>query len=201
MITIAAPHPPFGHPLPQGERGKEVIGSAKNLFTTPADKHTLEVYPLSAGKKQLKKLSFFPSPLAGEGARRAGEGYCHIFIIFLFLLFSPTLFAAPAHNIYNFKTVKQQNQFDELTQNLRCLVCQNQTLAESNAPLAQDLRAQIFQMIQNQKSNQDIKNYLIQRYGNFVSYTPPFNPSTYLLWGLPGLLLLIGIFIIRRLSS
>lgn len=124
-----------------------------------------------------------------------------IFLTLLLSLFSPMLFAAPAQNIYNFNTVEQQTRFDELTQNLRCLVCQNQTLAESNAPLAQDLRGQIFQMILNQKSNQDIKNYLIQRYGNFVTYTPPFNPSTYLLWGLPGLLLLIGIFIIKRLST
>lgn len=123
------------------------------------------------------------------------------FFIFLCIYFSPIAFAAPAQNIYNFNTVEQQTRFDELTQNLRCLVCQNQTLAESNAPLAQDLRGQIFQMILNQKSNQDIKNYLIQRYGNFVTYTPPFNPSTYLLWGLPGLLLLIGILIVRRLSS
>lgn len=124
-----------------------------------------------------------------------------LFLSLLLILFSPIIFAAPAQNIYNFNNIEQQNRFEELTQNLRCLVCQNQTLAESDAPLAQDLRGQIFQMIQNKKSDQQIKDYLIQRYGNFVNYNPPFNPSTYLLWILPGILLLIGIFIVRRLSS
>src|SRR3990172_7097456 len=77
-----------------------------------------------------------------------------------------------------------------LAQELRCLVCQNQTLADSNAPLAVDLRNQIREQLASGKSERDVKEYMVARYGDFVLYRPPFNAATALLWAGPFLLLL-----------
>lgn len=75
---------------------------------------------------------------------------------------------------------------------LRCLVCQNQTLADSNAPLAEDLRREVREMIAQGKSDQEILDFLVQRYGDFVLYRPPWKLSTILLWLGPFLLLAVG---------
>ena len=75
---------------------------------------------------------------------------------------------------------------------LRCLVCQNQTLAESNAPLAEDLRKEVRELAVGGRSNDEIKEYLVARYGDFVLYRPPVKPTTYLLWFGPFLLLAGG---------
>jgi len=75
---------------------------------------------------------------------------------------------------------------------LRCLVCQNQTLADSNAPLAEDLRREVREMIANNMSDQEIIDFLVERYGDFVLYRPPLRPATTLLWIGPFLLLIIG---------
>ncbi|HEX9396273.1 MAG TPA: cytochrome c-type biogenesis protein [Burkholderiales bacterium] len=85
-----------------------------------------------------------------------------------------------------------------LAQELRCLVCQNQTLAESNAPLAVDLRNQIREQLAAGKSESEVKDYMVARYGDFVLYRPPFKLATLLLWAGPFLLLLFGFFILFR---
>ncbi|MDR0996883.1 MAG: cytochrome c-type biogenesis protein CcmH [Zoogloeaceae bacterium] len=79
---------------------------------------------------------------------------------------------------------------------LRCLVCQNETIAASNAELAQDLRRQIRQMIQTGKSDADIRKYMVDRYGDFVLYKPPFQSNTLLLWFLPPALFLAAVAIL-----
>jgi cytochrome c-type biogenesis protein CcmH len=76
---------------------------------------------------------------------------------------------------------------------LRCLVCQNQTLAESEAPLAEDLRKEVRELAVSGKSDDDIRAYLVARYGDFVLYKPPVKPVTYLLWFGPFLLLVAGL--------
>ena len=76
---------------------------------------------------------------------------------------------------------------------LRCLVCQNQTLAESEAPLAADWRKEVRELAQAGKSDDDIRGYLVARYGDFVLYKPPVEPLTYLLWFGPFLLLAAGV--------
>jgi cytochrome c-type biogenesis protein CcmH len=81
---------------------------------------------------------------------------------------------------------------------LRCLVCQNQTLAESNAELAVDLRTEIREQMQRGATDQDVIAYLVARYGDFVLYRPPLKASTLLLWSGPGLLLLAGIGFLAR---
>ncbi len=79
---------------------------------------------------------------------------------------------------------------------LRCLVCQNQTLADSNAELAQDLRLKIATMISDGSTDTDIKNYMVERYGEFVLYRPRLNSATTLLWVGPFVLLLIGLAVV-----
>lgn len=81
---------------------------------------------------------------------------------------------------------------------LRCLVCQNETIAASNADLAQDLRRQIRGMIVEGKSDRDITDYMVARYGDFVLYRPPFRPATLLLWLGPPFFLVLGLFALRR---
>ena len=81
-----------------------------------------------------------------------------------------------------------------LAQELRCLVCQNQTLADSNAPLAVDLRNQIREQLAAGKSEVEVKDYMVARYGDFVLYRPPFKATTLLLWIGPFLFLAFGIF-------
>jgi cytochrome c-type biogenesis protein CcmH len=89
-----------------------------------------------------------------------------------------------------------------LAHELRCLVCQNQTLADSNAPLAVDLRNQVREQLAAGKSEQDVLDFMVARYGDFVLYRPPFKASTVFLWLGPFLFLLFGIwFLIRRVRK
>jgi cytochrome c-type biogenesis protein CcmH len=83
-----------------------------------------------------------------------------------------------------------------LSNELRCLVCQNQTIADSNAELAVDLRNQVRKQLSEGKSDREILDYMVQRYGEFVLYRPPLNYKTVLLWAGPFLLLLIAMFIL-----
>jgi cytochrome c-type biogenesis protein CcmH len=91
-----------------------------------------------------------------------------------------------------------------LENELRCLVCQNQTLADSNAPLAEDLRKEVRDLATGGRSDDEIRAYLVARYGDFVLYKPPVKPTTYVLWFGPFLLLAAGAFawwmLIRRRS-
>jgi len=85
-----------------------------------------------------------------------------------------------------------------LAHELRCLVCQNQTLAESNAPLAVDLRNQIREQLKAGASEQDVIDFMVARYGDFVLYRPPFKATTLALWAGPFLLLALGIAVLVR---
>ncbi len=91
-----------------------------------------------------------------------------------------------------FDSPQQQERFNKLTEELRCLVCQNQNLADSDAPLAHDLRNEIFSMMQAGKNDDEIKSFLIERYGDFVLYRPPMQGNTLVLWLAPVFLLIIG---------
>lgn len=91
-----------------------------------------------------------------------------------------------------------EKRLQGLSEELRCLVCQNQTIADSNAELAQDLRREIRSMIKDGKSDQQILDFMVTRYGDFVLYRPPVKGVTLLLWGGPVLLLLIGLIALVR---
>jgi cytochrome c-type biogenesis protein CcmH len=118
------------------------------------------------------------------------------------------LAAAPAlaaiGEIYDFDTPAQEERYTRLIGELRCLVCQNQNLAASNAELAQDLRRKTYDMVMAGKSNEEIVSYMVQRYGDFVLYRPPFKATTAMLWVGPFVILAGGVVvlltIIRRQS-
>jgi len=93
---------------------------------------------------------------------------------------------------------KQQALYERLTEEVRCLVCQNQTIGDSSAPLAADLRREIWEMVAAGKSEQQIKTFLTDRYGDFVLYKPRYGGPAALLWLAPGLLLLLGGFVMWR---
>ena len=86
----------------------------------------------------------------------------------------------------------------DISNELRCLVCQNQTLADSNAPLAVDLRNQVREQLRSGASEREVRDWMVARYGDFVLYRPPLNAATALLWAGPFLLLLLGLVLVFR---
>ena len=98
--------------------------------------------------------------------------------------------------VQSFNSPEQEQIYKKLINELRCLVCQNQNLADSNAELAQDLRKKVVEMIHAGKSEQQIVEYMVIRYGDFVLYRPPVNERTWLLWFGPFVILLLGLFVL-----
>lgn len=112
------------------------------------------------------------------------------------LLATLLLLAAPAYSaieVYKFDNPQQEQRFQKLSHELRCLVCQNESLADSNADLARDLRREIHGMIIKGKTNDEIIKYMVSRYGDFVLFRPPLQATTYLLWFGPFLLIVVGL--------
>ncbi|WP_044469927.1 cytochrome c-type biogenesis protein [Mannheimia massilioguelmaensis] len=107
-----------------------------------------------------------------------------------------------AIDAFNFSSEKQESDYHTLTQELRCPQCQNNNIADSNAVIAIDMREKVFELLQEGKSKQDIVQYMVDRYGNFVTYNPPITAATILLWILPVLLVLLGLgFLFRKKSK
>jgi cytochrome c-type biogenesis protein CcmH len=111
--------------------------------------------------------------------------------------------AQAAIDTYQFKDEAERERFRSLTAELRCPKCQNQNIADSNAPIATDLRREIFRMLEEGKSNAEIVDFLVLRYGDFVLYKPPLDTRTYLLWYGPFALLGLGalglvVLVLRR---
>lgn len=113
------------------------------------------------------------------------------FFPLLFLLISASAHAGIETHIFDDK--EKEGIYKDLITELRCLVCQNQNLAESNAELALDLRQQTYDMVQAGSSKSDVVDYMVQRYGDFVLYRPPFRASTLLLWIGPFIFLLLAL--------
>ena len=123
---------------------------------------------------------------------------------FLALLIA-LIFAAPLGavvDIREFDTPQMESDYNKLIDELRCLVCQNQNLAESDAELAQDLRQQTYELLQQGQSRQQVMDYMVERYGDFVLYRPQVKTSTYLLWfgpfALLGLVLIVLYKYVKR---
>lgn len=93
-------------------------------------------------------------------------------------------------------TPQLEQRYENLVHQLRCLVCQNETIADSNASLAANLRGQVREQLIAGKSDEEIKQYMVHRYGDFVLFKPPVQPNTWLLWGGPFLILLFGGFVV-----
>ncbi|WP_370637209.1 cytochrome c-type biogenesis protein CcmH [Legionella sp. 16cNR16C] len=103
-----------------------------------------------------------------------------------------------ANSMYPLDTERQEAQFNHLLKELRCLVCQNQDLADSHADLAKDLRQQVYVMVKDGKSDSEIINFLTDRYGDFILFNPPVKSITMVLWFGPAFFLLIGFLIFWR---
>jgi cytochrome c-type biogenesis protein CcmH len=118
-----------------------------------------------------------------------------ISVLLALLLLMPVQAAIETHQ---FDTPEQEALFKKMTEELRCLVCQNQNLADSNAELALDLREKTYEMVKSGKSEDEIIEYMVARYGDFVLYRPPVKSSTLFLWLGPLLFLAIAIIVATR---
>jgi cytochrome c-type biogenesis protein CcmH len=124
--------------------------------------------------------------------------------VLLLLCVSGVAFATTIE-AYRFEDPEKEARYKNLIDELRCLVCQNQNLADSNAELAQDMRRLTYEMVQQGNSEEEVVTFMVQRYGDFVMYRPPFRRSTALLWIGPFIILAVGllalIVFIRRRNS
>ena len=126
----------------------------------------------------------------------------HTLFALLFLIF-----CAPANaaiDVYQFDSPAHEKQFQELSHMLRCPKCQNNSIADSNADLAKDLRHKVYQMTKEGKTKQEIIDYMVARYGEFITYKPPMTIGTMILWFGPLLVVLCGVLFLlvrsRRIS-
>jgi len=122
-------------------------------------------------------------------------------ILFIVVSFSLNTAAAPIET-FKFDSPETEKIFHKLSEEFRCLVCQNQNIAESNAGLAKDLRLEIYTMLTNGKTEDEIVDFMVDRYGDYVLYRPPFKPMTWLLWFGPAIIFVVGlIFVVRFMKS
>lgn len=122
--------------------------------------------------------------------------------LFLFILLSlvcaRSIFAAI--EVYEFQNPEQEQRFHQLSDQLRCPMCLNSNLSGSDAPIAADLRVEIYEQILDGRSNEEIIDFMTQRYGDFINYRPPLNRGTFVLWFGPLILLLAGLAIVWRMG-
>ena len=118
-----------------------------------------------------------------------------IVVIFMMIqLFSKNSYAVEPEEFL--QNPKQEIRARDISKNIRCLVCQNQSIDDSSAPLAKDLRALIRIKVQENDTDEEIYKFLTDRYGDFILLKPPFKISTFLLWSLPFVFVIFGIFIL-----
>jgi cytochrome c-type biogenesis protein CcmH len=129
-------------------------------------------------------------------------------VLFFLVIFSiPGVVAADVANVYNFDTTQQEQRFQKLAEELRCPKCQNQNIADSGAPIAKDMRNEVYRMMRAGASDEDIMNALVSRFGEFVRYKPQVEKRTLLLWATPfiavfgGLMIVIGVVIRSRRNA
>lgn len=124
--------------------------------------------------KQLKQWSIMP------------------FMVFIGLIMMASIsLSHAAIDVYDFDSARQEAQYRGLIEELRCPKCQNQNLASSDAPIAQDLKQKTFDMVKDGRTDAEIRQYMQERYGDFISYKPPVRPSTWVLWFFPPLVLVL----------
>jgi len=121
--------------------------------------------------------------------------YAVIALLAVVTLFSSLVLATPV-DTYVFKDKVTEIRFNALNKELRCPKCQNQNLADSNSPIAADLRREVYEMLQQGKADIEIVNFMVSRYGEFVLYRPRVSSLTYLLWFGPAGLLVVGVIVV-----
>lgn len=115
-----------------------------------------------------------------------------LIVVFYLLLVIPILEAAV--EVKPFENPEYEQRYKNLINEFRCVVCQNQNIADSNAALAKDLRKQVFNMINAGKSDEEIMMFMVTRYGDFVLYRPQFNSTTFFLWVGPFIIFVVGLY-------
>lgn len=119
-------------------------------------------------------------------------------VFVLIYLFSTSAVLGATLAEYNFDDPAKDEDFRAIIEEMRCLVCQNESLAGSNADLAVDLRNEIYAMMKGGQSKDDVISFMVARYGDFVLYSPPMRPSTYPIWFGPLILFLLAAFVLMR---
>lgn len=112
------------------------------------------------------------------------------------LLLCLPLIAHAAIAVYEFETPEQEQRFRYLIEELRCPKCQNQSISDSDADIARDMRAQVAEMLREGRSDEEIVQFFVTRYGDFVTYKPPVNAETMILWAGPGVVFVIGLVLV-----
>ena len=117
-------------------------------------------------------------------------------MLMLLVCFSLPAFAVVEGYKYKFDSQQDTDRFNKLAEDLRCPKCQNQNLADSNAPVASDMREKVYEMMQSGSSDEQIVDYMVDRYGDFVHYTPPVKSKTIFLWAAPAVVFVIGLLVL-----
>lgn len=116
-----------------------------------------------------------------------------------FILFMCITYISYANEVYEFPSDKQQAQFTHLVGQLRCLVCQNQDIANSNSDFAQDVKNRVYTMVLSGKTDNEIVDSMTSRFGDYILFKPPLKPVTYVLWYGPLIFSLLGLFVFIRI--
>ncbi|PXX90989.1 cytochrome c-type biogenesis protein CcmH [Marinobacter vulgaris] len=123
-----------------------------------------------------------------------------VLIALLLMSYGPSLMAEPEpEDVYSFDTREQEERFQNLTSELRCPKCQNQNIADSNAPISKDMRAEVYLMMSEGASNEEIVGALVGRFGEFVRYKPEVDRRTILLWATPVIAVVIGLLVVATI--
>lgn len=141
--------------------------------------------------------------VANKHLRQHLSKYFKVYTTFV-LMAGCGMFVQAEINIYTFERTQDEARFQHIITELRCPKCQNQNIADSNAPLSKDLKDRVYSMIKEGRSDSEIMNFMVERYGDFVLYRPPMKPLTYILWFGPfliGLLIIIAIILIRKKTN
>ncbi|KPQ02484.1 cytochrome c-type biogenesis protein [Marinobacter sp. HL-58] len=118
-----------------------------------------------------------------------------VLIAFFLMMYGPAVTAEPS-DVYSFDTQQEEQRFHNLISELRCPKCQNQNIADSNAPISKDMRDEAYQMMSDGASDEEIVGALVARFGEFVRYKPQVERRTLLLWATPVIAVLIGLLVV-----
>lgn len=121
--------------------------------------------------------------------------------LMLLLLLGVPLLGEAAFEAYEFADEETRERYQRFIEDLRCPKCQNQNLSGSNAPIAQDLRKALYQQLEQGSSDDEIVDFMVTRYGDYILYKPPLEARTILLWASPALLLALGLALVLRSRS
>jgi len=124
-----------------------------------------------------------------------------VLLLVIFYLVSPLSYGGGSIEMFEFENAQKEDIFHDLTKQLRCPKCQNQNISDSNAELAKDMRNKTYELVQAGRSKEQVIDYMVARYGNFVRYDPPITPATIFLWLGPLFFVMIGVWFLFRLSK